>query len=97
MTNGHHADDGAIQDHDQGIKFNPKHCNRLERPPRGASNCGTIGTRAHGLRYFTEPQARRCNALDSRALVHLKRSEFDKAIVDYDAALNRNPEPAFAV
>jgi tetratricopeptide (TPR) repeat protein len=32
--------------------------------------------------------------LDSRALVRLRRGEFDKSIADYDAALKLNPQQA---
>jgi len=87
--------DRGIADYTEAIRLDPKNAEAFN------NRCWARGVLAEQLEQALEdcetsltlrPSDPRI--LDSRALVHLKRHDFKKAIADYDAVLKMNPKNA---
>ena len=91
----------AVGQFDQWIKAHP---NDVRRPAALNGRCWARTLAGHDL----DAALRDCDAalrawpgtpgfLDSRGLVHLRRSELAKAVADFDAALAKEPEMAWSL
>ena len=87
--------DRAIADFNEAIRLDPKYAEPFNQ------RCYVLaitGQAQQALADCDESMRLRpfddADALDSRGFAHLKRGEFDSAIVDYDAALKHHPTTA---
>jgi len=87
--------DRAIADFSEAIRLDPKYAEAFNQ------RCYVLaitGQAQQALADCEESMRLRpfddADALDSRGFAHLKRGDFDRAIVDYDAALKHHPTTA---